>query len=112
MPMYSSVEGGVSSAWEVNPTPESNIPDALTPWLITDKQLEFDRSDTPVCEVVVSDEVTRVLVAAIASGNDGSKLQARTTKTSLSSGDKLRSICVCANVLGAVSDAENPKETT
>ena len=45
---------------------------------------------------------------ASASGVNGLRSIARTTKTSLSRGDRFRSIADCSNVLAAVSVALNP----
>ena len=59
----------------------------------------------------MTDAFTAVLVLFTKSGEDPSRLIARTTKTSLSSGDRLRSDCDCTKVLSAGSVAENPIET-
>ena len=54
----------------------------------------------------------KVFVPSIMSGDCGSRLQAKTTKTSRSSGERLRSTDPWVNVLAADSATENPMETT
>ena len=108
IPMYSRFEGGVSAPRDWNPTPASAKPAALIELLLAARQFAFDKFCTAVCEVVVSDAATVVSVAAIASGVKGSKLTDNTTKTSRSSGERLRSTLVCVNVFGPDSSTENP----
>jgi hypothetical protein len=52
--------------------------------------------------------VTAVFVFETKSGDEPSRLMASTTKTSLSSGDRLRSDCDCTKVFGAVSVTAKP----
>ena len=55
---------------------------------------------------------TLVSVPATASGDDGSRFTAKTTKTSRSSGERFKSTDAWTNVFGAVSVAANPMLTT
>lgn len=109
--MYSKVAGGVSNDEVANGTPLSRNPPALILSLATAKQFEFDKFATAVCEVVVNEQLTAVFVPALASGDSGSILIARTTNTSLSNGDRFRSTEACVNVSIADSDTENPTAT-
>ena len=73
-----------------------------------DRQLEFCKFCTAVCEVVVREQETSVLVPAILSGTVGSISIAITTKTSLLSGSMFRSTCSWVKVFAAASAALNP----
>lgn len=109
--MYSNVAGGVSNDDVANGTPLSRNPPALILSLATARQFEFANVATAVCEVVVNEQLTAVFVPALPSGDSGSMLIARTTNTSLSNGDRFRSIDPSVNVSTADSDTENPTAT-
>jgi len=91
MPIYSRVAGGVSAPTDWNETPASAKPADLITLPEAARQFALDKFATPVWEVVVKLDSTAVSVAAIASGVKGSRLTAKTTKTSLSSGERFKS---------------------
>ena len=76
------------------------------------KQFEFERLTTDVWLVVVNELATVVDVPATLSGVKGSRLIARTTNTSLSSGERFKSTDASAKVFAAGSSTENPIEIT
>ena len=110
--MNSRVAGGVSIPIVEKDTPSTLPAFILIAVLERARQFDSEISCTEVCEVVVNDDFTRVVVPATESGVNGSRLIASTTKTSLSSGDKFKSTLDCVNVFAAVSVALNPIATT
>jgi len=109
--MYSREEGGVSKEPVWKPTPPSTKPPALITDAPAARQLELLSDATAVCRVVVREVETRVSVPAMASGEKGSRLTARTTKTSRSSGLRFKSTDCSMNVLAASSEIPNPIDT-
>jgi len=111
--MYGKLVAGASEEERANAAPGAAANAAFDRMSrrATDMQLEFPRLTTPDCEVEVREADVAELVPTIASGARGSKSTDNTTKTSRSSGDKLRSICPSVKVFAADSSTSNPIET-
>ena len=109
--MYSSVAGGVSNprVWNAADSPGAAL---LIVLAAAARQLESSNPTTAVCEVVVREQPTDVVVPLTASGVCGSRFTASTTKTSRSKGERFKSIEDWLKVLAAVSSDLNPMETT
>ncbi len=91
-PRNSSCVGGDSIEPDSNATPLSTNPAARIASSLRARTLVLSNPPTAVCDVVLKLPVTAVSVPAIAFGGAKSKSMASTTKTSLSRGDRLKSI--------------------